>query len=164
MQATGTPWEEHPYALVDLNEDSEVYNISRDNIITYDPTQQSFGNVTMLLFTLISEHGVNEDKYLIVNDVNFNNKETETSTITSTQIIIAPNPVEHKGVFTLPATNIDTATLQVNDVLGKQVLYKEYKINGTNTFEFERNDLKSGIYVYTITTNKGQWRGKFTIN
>ena len=164
MQAAGTPWEEHPYAIVDLDENLNTYTISKEDITTYDPEQQSFGEVTMLLFTLVSNNGINEEKHLSVKDVNFNNDKVEASAIAVTQVVIAPNPVEHKGVFTLPATNIDTATLQVNDVLGKQVLFKEYKINGTNTFEFERNDLKSGIYVYTITTNKGQWRGKFTIN
>ena len=164
MQAAGTPWEEHPYAIVDLDENLNTYTISKEDITTYDPEQQSFGEVTMLLFTLVSNNGTNEEKHLSVKDVNFNNDKVQASAVSAAQVVIAPNPVKSKGIFTLPATHIDTATLQINDILGKQVLYKEFKNNNTNTIEFDRNELKSGIYIYTITTNKGQWKGKFTIN
>ena len=164
MQAAGTPWEEHPYAIVDLDEKLNTYTISKEDITTYDPEQQSFGEVTMLLFTLVSNNGTSEEKHLSAKDVNFNNDKVQASAVTTAQVVIAPNPVKSKGIFTLPATHIDTATLQINDILGKQVLYKEFKNNNTNTIEFDRNELKSGIYIYTITTNKGQWKGKFTIN
>ena len=164
MQAAGTPWEEHPYAIVDLDENLNTYAISKEDITTYDPEQQSFGEVTMLLFTLVSNNGTNEEKHLSVKDVNFNNDKVQASAVSATQVVVAPNPVESKGIFTLPATHIDTATLQISDILGKQVFYKEFKNNNTNTIEFDRNELKSGIYIYTLTTNKGRWKGKFTIN
>ncbi|WP_363322695.1 T9SS type A sorting domain-containing protein [uncultured Tenacibaculum sp.] len=52
------------------------------------------------------------------------------------------------------STNKQQVIISVKNVLGKNVFLKKVMAHkGKNTIRFDRNKLKSGIYIYAIQTN-----------
>ena len=67
-----------------------------------------------------------------------------------------PNPFNPSTIiqYTLPEN--DFVTLKIYDMLGKEIstLVKEKKSAGTYNVEFDASRLPSGVYIYSIVTNK----------
>ncbi len=63
-------------------------------------------------------------------------------------IKISPNPFSEKAIFEMPSAI--SGDFELLDIMGK-ILRKE-RIEGT-TFEFQRNDLAAGIYLFKISTD-----------
>ncbi len=80
------------------------------------------------------------------------------------KLVASPNPFTNSTTIYFNAKNEQTVILTVRNVLGKTVYQKELKvIKGRNSFPFQRNDLKSGMYIYAIQSNKEIISKRFVI-
>jgi hypothetical protein len=67
------------------------------------------------------------------------------------KLATAPNPFTNSTKITFNAINDSTVILKVKNVLGKTVFNKTYKTEkGKNTITFYKNELSTGIYIYSI--------------
>lgn len=80
------------------------------------------------------------------------------------KLVASPNPfVNNTTVFVSSKAN-QTVVLTVRNILGKTVYSKRIKLfNGRNSIPFQRNNLKSGMYIYAIQTNKEIISKRFVI-
>ncbi|WP_299050832.1 T9SS type A sorting domain-containing protein [uncultured Polaribacter sp.] len=70
-------------------------------------------------------------------------------------VFAAPNPFTNSTTINFTASNISTVNFSVRNVLGKTVLKKNIWVTfGKNTIAFYKNDLPSGIYIYSIQDKK----------
>jgi hypothetical protein len=80
------------------------------------------------------------------------------------KLAAAPNPFTNNTNITFTTTNTSTIILNVRNVLGKVVFKKSYKTKiGKNTITFYKNDLATGIYVYSIQDKKKIISKRFVI-
>lgn len=63
----------------------------------------------------------------------------------------APNPFTNSTKIEFNTTNNSSIILNVKNVLGKTVFKKKYKTRiGKNSIPFYKNNLSTGIYIYSI--------------
>ncbi|CAM1367596.1 Por secretion system C-terminal sorting domain-containing protein [Tenacibaculum sediminilitoris] len=80
------------------------------------------------------------------------------------KLVASPNPFTTSTTIYFNAKHEQTVILTVRNVLGKTVFNKELKVvRGRNSFPFQRNDLKSGMYIYAIQNNKEIISKRFVI-
>lgn len=80
------------------------------------------------------------------------------------KLVASPNPFTNSTTIHFNAKNDQTVILIVRNVLGKTVYNKELKVTkGRNSIPFQRNDLKSGMYIYAIQSNKEITSKRFVI-
>ena len=71
------------------------------------------------------------------------------------KLVASPNPFINNTTIFVHSKSNQTVILTIRNVLGKTVYSKQIKINnGRNAIPFERNSLKSGIYIYAVQNNK----------
>ena len=76
----------------------------------------------------------------------------------------APNPFTKETNIAFELPEAGNVTLLVTDVTGKTTMVVDQPFNkGYNTIQFNRNDLSSGIYYYTLQTAFGQVTKKLVI-
>ncbi|WP_296637960.1 T9SS type A sorting domain-containing protein [Polaribacter sp.] len=76
----------------------------------------------------------------------------------------APNPFTTSTNITINATSNSKITLNVINVLGKIVFKKEYTTKiGKNNLAFYKDDLATGIYIYSIRDKKEIISKRFVI-
>ena len=80
------------------------------------------------------------------------------------RLVASPNPFTNNTKIFVDSKINQTVVLTVRNVLGKTVYSKKIKvINGRNSIPFQRNDLKSGMYIYAIQSNKEVISKRFVI-
>ena len=80
------------------------------------------------------------------------------------KLVASPNPFTNTTTIFVNSKTSQTVILTVRNVLGKTVYSKKLKvINGRNSIPFNRNDLKSGMYIYAIQSNKEVISKRFVI-
>ena len=80
------------------------------------------------------------------------------------KLVASPNPFTNTTTIFVNSKTNQTVILTVRNVLGKTVYSKKLKvINGRNSIPFNRNDLKSGMYIYAIQSNKEVISKRFVI-
>ncbi|MCD8405287.1 T9SS type A sorting domain-containing protein [Tenacibaculum dicentrarchi] len=80
------------------------------------------------------------------------------------KLVASPNPFRNNTTIFIDSKNNQTVFLSVKNILGKTVFYKEIKIEiGRNKIPFECNDLKAGMYIYAIQSNKEVISKRFVI-
>ena len=76
----------------------------------------------------------------------------------------APNPFTNSTKISFIASNSSTVFFSVKNVLGKTVLRKKIIIKPRkNTIPFYKNDLPTGIYIYSIQDNNKIVSKRFVI-
>lgn len=71
------------------------------------------------------------------------------------KLVASPNPFVSNTTIFVTSKSSQTMILTVRNILGKTVYSKEIKIDeGRNKIPFERNDLKSGMYIYAVQNSK----------
>lgn len=76
----------------------------------------------------------------------------------------APNPFTNHTKITFNSTSNSTVIFTVLNVLGKTVYKEDLKATiGDNSFSFEKGNLLSGIYVYTIQNKESIISKRFVI-
>ena len=80
------------------------------------------------------------------------------------KLVASPNPFTNNTTIFVNSKMNQTVILTVRNVLGKTVFSKKIKVlNGRNSIPFHRNDLKSGMYIYAIQSNKEVISKRFVI-
>ncbi len=80
------------------------------------------------------------------------------------KLATAPNPFTNNTNISFTSTENSTIILNVTNVLGKTVFKKSYKTEvGKNSITFYKNDLATGIYVYSIQDKKKIISKRFVI-
>jgi len=76
----------------------------------------------------------------------------------------APNPFSSSTKITFNTTSNSTITLSVKNILGKTVFKKIFKTKiGKNSIPFYKNNLSTGIYIYSIQDKKKIISKRFVI-
>ncbi|WP_422090745.1 T9SS type A sorting domain-containing protein [Tenacibaculum ovolyticum] len=79
-------------------------------------------------------------------------------------MVASPNPFTNNTTIFINSKVSQNVILTVRNVLGKTVYSKRIKVtNGRNSIPFDRNDLKSGMYIYAIQSNKEVISKRFVI-
>ena len=80
------------------------------------------------------------------------------------KIYATPNPFTDVTNIKFNSTKVQSVYFIVKNVLGKTVFKKTYISNkGKNTITFNRNNLKSGMYIYVIQGSKELISKRFVI-
>ncbi|CAM1335174.1 T9SS type A sorting domain-containing protein [Tenacibaculum aestuariivivum] len=80
------------------------------------------------------------------------------------KLVASPNPFTNNTKIFVTSENNQTIILSIRNILGKTVYTKEFEIiKGGNTIPFERNNLKSGMYIYAIQSNSEIISKRFVI-
>lgn len=80
------------------------------------------------------------------------------------KLVASPNPFTNNTTISFKANIAQPTILSVRNVLGKTVYRKKlWAKKGVNTFNFERGDLKSGVYIYAIQSNNNITSKRFVI-
>lgn len=75
-----------------------------------------------------------------------------------------PNPFTRSTTISFNSGVEQNVTLSVKNVLGKTVFRKIYAIKkGKNSIPFYKNDLQSGMYIYTLQNRKQIVSKRFVI-
>lgn len=76
----------------------------------------------------------------------------------------APNPFTNSTKISFTSTANSNVFFSVKNVLGKTVFRKKIKTkSGKNTIPFYKNDLPSGMYIYSIQNKKKIISKRFVI-
>lgn len=75
---------------------------------------------------------------------------------TLSDIIASPNPFSVKTTITFTSIKDQEVTFTVKNLLGKTVFSEKLNVQkGDNQFDFYKNDLNPGMYLYSLqTTNE----------
>lgn len=80
------------------------------------------------------------------------------------KLLASPNPFSNSTTISFNSTNKQAIIFVVRNVLGKTVYSKKVIVKkGKNAIFFERNNLKSGMYIYTIQSKKEVISKRFVI-
>ena len=80
------------------------------------------------------------------------------------KLSVAPNPFTNSTKITFQSSLNSTIFLTVRNVLGKTVFRETYKIKiGKNSIPFYKNNLATGMYIYSIQNNKKIISKRFVI-
>lgn len=81
-----------------------------------------------------------------------------------TKLSAAPNPLTSQTHIKFESTIKQVVYLVVKNILGKTVFRKPYEtVKGKNSIPFYRNNLKAGMYIYMIQSNKELVSKRFII-
>lgn len=67
-----------------------------------------------------------------------------------------PNPAINDARFEFTNLNSGDYTLKIYNILGVEVLKKNYFVNGTRTEKVDLSDLRKGTYLYSLIDSKGK--------
>ncbi len=86
--------------------------------------------------------------FLLITTVGFSQKTLE-------KLSAAPNPFTKTTTISFESKSSQTIIFSVKNILGRKVYYRTFLAKkGRNTIPFSKNNLQSGIYIYTILTHK----------
>ena len=80
------------------------------------------------------------------------------------KLVASPNPFTNNTTISFNSKSEQVVIFTVRNVLGKTLYKKELNISkGRNSYPFNRDDLKSGMYIYAIQSNKNIISKRFVI-
>jgi hypothetical protein len=81
-----------------------------------------------------------------------------------TKLSASPNPFVNYTTITFNSASDQIITFSVRNVIGKTVLSKRVKAKrGKNAIPFSKNNLKSGMYLYSIRSESKVTSKRFVI-
>lgn len=81
-----------------------------------------------------------------------------------TKLTASPNPFVNNTTITFYSESDQNITFSVRNVIGKTVLTKKLKVKkGKNSIPFSRNNLNSGMYLYSIRSESKVTSKRFVI-
>ena len=163
----------------DLNSFSAAYYSHKDgDEIFYDPTSLSMnysitsyhygqkwsGGASFYNYALYNIADMGWDVfYDITGDFNIGIRETENVKIMNAY----PNPVKKGNVATVEfeLANTSNVSYSIYDIAGKLIMSEDFgKVSGgKRSFEINTNDLRSGIYYYTINAGGSKINNKLMV-
>ena len=80
------------------------------------------------------------------------------------QLAAYPNPFSNTTNISFEATNNQTVLITIKNIIGKTIYSKQIAaVKGKNNLPFNRNDLRSGMYIYAIQNNTDFISKRFVI-
>lgn len=80
------------------------------------------------------------------------------------KLIASPNPFVNSTTISFQSSQKQEVFFMVKNVLGRTVYNKVIRVvAGNNTIPFEKNDLKSGMYIYAVQTANQTLSKRFVI-
>ncbi len=154
VDSLGSVLEKYQYYIEDNWLDFHCFNITNDNGYLILCTYEDFYPYFSYLIKTDSNGYVKSDlvKYISSGD------ETKKPT---KNLQIYPNPCTTNCTFKLPNNPNQKATLNLYSITGK--LIRQEKFTG-NSYEFNRGDLSSGLYLYKIISGKNVFTGKLIVS
>ncbi|MDT7832881.1 T9SS type A sorting domain-containing protein [Flavobacteriaceae bacterium S356] len=81
-----------------------------------------------------------------------------------TKLTASPNPFVNSTTITFHSEADQNITFSVRNVIGKTVLTRKIKVKkGNNKIPFSKNNLKSGMYLYSIRSEVKVTSKRFVI-
>ncbi len=81
-----------------------------------------------------------------------------------TKLTASPNPFTNSTTITFNSDSEQNITFSVRNVIGKTILVKKIKVKkGKNSIPFSKNNLKSGMYLYSIRSEVKVTSKRFVI-
>jgi hypothetical protein len=101
--------------------------------------------ILFILFLLLSVNGFSQEKSI-------------------DKLSAAPNPFTNSTKITFTTTSSSSIILSVKNILGKTVFKKTYQTKlGKNSIPFYKNNLSTGMYIYSIQDKKKIISKRFVI-
>lgn len=160
-------WEDQPNITIDLTSTEQEHIISlSDLIVSAKQANNGLNDIKTLFFTLLSDGGITENKTLELSNVKFSKSATASvdDVITKNKVKVMPNPVADVTQLVFSSDINSELEFEVYNIFGKQVHKETYNANaGSNSLEFRRNKLASGMYFFKIYSGKKEWSGKLIL-
>lgn len=95
--------------------------------------------------------------FLLISTIGFSQKSL-------TKLSAVPNPFVLETKITFVSDSNQIIVFSVKNVLGRTIYTRRHKITkGKNSILFSKNDLRSGVYIYTIQNSKELVSKRFVI-
>ncbi len=103
---------------------------------------------------------VTEGDGTTIRDINFKTNRLPSSVqddfLLASQIKMYPNPAQSTVTFEAQGLQRGAYTLQLNNVLGRQVLRQQIESSGELNTQLDISHLPSGIYLYSLVNSRGR--------
>ena len=77
-------------------------------------------------------------------------------------ITIYPNPVKNSFINTITSNSTQSGEIIIYNLIGQERFSKNISLmNGTNNINIDISNLQTGLYIYTLKTNKQSYTSKF---
>ncbi len=156
-------------AVVELKKDKNVFTLSSSDFLSEGNASKDFSDLKVISFELHTGSGEDEEKALVLEDVEFVNFDASPSFLVQDirKAILMPNPMSLSSVLYFYEENAATFTFELYTVNGK--LLTSHRIQGEskpgqNQVTIQRNKLDSGIYLYKLKSSSDRiWSGKLMV-
>ncbi|PKA99944.1 putative secreted protein (Por secretion system target) [Flavobacteriaceae bacterium MAR_2009_75] len=155
-------------AQVNLAANSETFVLS-DTDFEGPSGLADFSSLKVINFNLVSENGTEEEKELVLSNVNFNNKEKEQLFVLedTNKSLLYPNPVEAEADIYFFEEAEGSYTFELFDLSGKKIMSHEMQGDtkkGQNKITVKKHSLSPGLYLYKLTSSNDKiWSSKLMI-
>ncbi len=155
-------------AHVNLAANSETFVLS-DTDFEGSGGSADFSSLKVINFNLVSETGTEEEKELVLSNVNFNNKEKEQLFVLedTNKSLLYPNPVEAEADLYFFEEAEGSYTFELFDLSGKKIMSHEMQGDtqkGQNKITVKKHSLSPGLYLYKLTSSNDKiWSSKLMI-
>lgn len=167
VKASVTEWEEQPRVFIELNEDNQTFNLSKQEFL--NGSDLAWDDLTMVVFDIKGNGEVSSAFELSVNDVSFRQNivtSNQEMTTGESNHFIYPNPVTDimKVHFTSKAQG--EYVIELFNQEGKMINSQEgFSKSGLNEVQFKELPEDRGLYYYRIHLPNGiDYQGKVIIS
>ncbi len=154
---------------VQLSDAKKVYTLSAELFKSDANEIADFKDLKVISFELHAKNGTDEEKKIMLEDVEFANFDTTNDFILADtkKSILMPNPMSRSSILYFYEDTAATYTFELYTMNGKIVPSHRYAGEsrpGQNQFTLERGGLPSGIYLYKLqSSNEKTWSGKLMV-
>ncbi|CAL2082513.1 conserved protein of unknown function precursor containing a type A C-terminal secretion signal [Tenacibaculum sp. 190524A02b] len=161
-------WENQHVATVNLSPELANYNIPFENFTSPSENIVLFNDVVTIVFTMVSNDGLEKNKEITINELKLTNTTTLSSNSftnsSDNNLKITPNPVRTKTMIYFTSNTSESSSFTLYNKLGQVILNKEILLkNGENKIPFSRDNFSSGIYLFNIKSSTLMLSGKLII-
>ena len=158
-------WEDQPSLNITLSTTKKQYMF---NVSDFEGINDSedYKDVKMLFFTLVANGNGTENKDLEIESIQFSNRATASTdeVIKNKEVIFSPNPMTNVGEFKFNTETNGVCSIKIYSILGELVEVKKQEVYaGHNTIKLHKDKLSDGIYMYKLTYDNEEVRGKIVI-
>ncbi len=149
-----TNWDDQFKAYVDLSDNFADVQLSQSDFSSSMGSSLVLDDVVTLVFTMFSETGELMTKSMFLSDLRFSS-EAALSTFGHEEIEYVltayPNPMDGMATIQFEVSQSENVNIVLYDQLGRPIYQESMNaVSGINQFEFQRQDLISGIYIVKI--------------
>ncbi len=158
-----TDWEQQHSATIQLTNDFQDFNISFSDFTNLSNDELILDDIVTIVFTMVSEEGLNVTKEMYIQDLRFSNTTSALSVntfdIDSSKISAVPNPMDSSTTINFTANQNETMQFVVYDQLGKVVYQTTHNATtGKNQISLNRQNLGTGFYFCKIRSSQNVYK------